>query len=333
MVLAATRMQPPSRMPSLITFASSATRFVISAPTAPVLEDSHRGGGKRRGEGGRAWCRDVRHRHRLHLLRIRFPGVLRTAHGRVPSRACSARATTQHGRVRSSGHRRRRSVKRPRSRIPFGVVRGERRSAPSSPLYGTATGNRALAYEYRPAADQGGTRTPQRPADGAGRRFWPPWRSTLVHRHRDRAVLRDHARQPASPEGPEPRPVPAVRGPTQSNGAVRRPRPARLLRGDAVRHVRLLGSKLGGHPDLHKLPGIEANTGALGHGLSIATGMALGLRAATNGGRVFTVPDSRLPKGHELEGASIANTTDSTTSSLSSMSTDACRSPGRPSRS
>lgn len=68
-----------------------------------------------------------------------------------------------------------------------------------------------------------------------------------------------------------------------------------------------VGSKLGGHPDLHKLPGIEANTGALGHGLSIAAGMALGLRAAGNGGRVFTVlGDGELPEGANWEGASIA---------------------------
>ena len=68
-----------------------------------------------------------------------------------------------------------------------------------------------------------------------------------------------------------------------------------------------VGSKLGGHPDLHKLPGIEANTGALGHGLSIAAGMALGLRAASNGGRVFTIlGDGELPEGANWEGASIA---------------------------
>ena len=30
-----------------------------------------------------------------------------------------------------------------------------------------------------------------------------------------------------------------------------------------------------GHPDMHKLPGVEANTGALGHGISIAAGMAM----------------------------------------------------------
>ena len=31
-----------------------------------------------------------------------------------------------------------------------------------------------------------------------------------------------------------------------------------------------LKTLLPGHPDMHKLPGVEANTGALGHGLSLA---------------------------------------------------------------
>ena len=35
-------------------------------------------------------------------------------------------------------------------------------------------------------------------------------------------------------------------------------------------------SQLNGHPDRNKVPGVEANTGPLGHGLPIAVGMALG---------------------------------------------------------
>lgn len=38
-------------------------------------------------------------------------------------------------------------------------------------------------------------------------------------------------------------------------------------------------SPLGSHPDRTLVPGIEASTGSLGHGLPIAVGMALGLRA------------------------------------------------------
>ncbi len=38
------------------------------------------------------------------------------------------------------------------------------------------------------------------------------------------------------------------------------------------------GALLGGHPDRQKIPGVEASTGALGHGLPIALGIALGIR-------------------------------------------------------
>ena len=34
-------------------------------------------------------------------------------------------------------------------------------------------------------------------------------------------------------------------------------------------------SILGGHPEKHKVPGVETSTGALGHGLSIAAGYAI----------------------------------------------------------
>ncbi|MDR1236735.1 MAG: transketolase [Propionibacteriaceae bacterium] len=63
-----------------------------------------------------------------------------------------------------------------------------------------------------------------------------------------------------------------------------------------------LGTKIPGHPDMHKLPGIEANTGALGHGLSICVGIALGLRLSGSQGRVFTIlGDGELPEGSNWE--------------------------------
>ncbi len=49
------------------------------------------------------------------------------------------------------------------------------------------------------------------------------------------------------------------------------------------------GSRLGGHPDRTKVPGVEASTGSLGHGLPIAAGMALGLRIRGRPQRVFAV--------------------------------------------
>ena len=68
-----------------------------------------------------------------------------------------------------------------------------------------------------------------------------------------------------------------------------------------------LNSKIPGHPDMHKLPGVEANTGALGHGLSIGLGMALGLRMDGAGSRVFVVMgDGELAEGSNWEAAAAA---------------------------
>lgn len=68
-----------------------------------------------------------------------------------------------------------------------------------------------------------------------------------------------------------------------------------------------LGTKLPGHPDMHKLPGVEANTGALGHGLAIAAGMALGIREDNTGARVYVVMgDGELAEGSNWEAAAAA---------------------------
>lgn len=68
-----------------------------------------------------------------------------------------------------------------------------------------------------------------------------------------------------------------------------------------------LDSKLPGHPDMHKLPGIEANTGALGHGLSIACGMALGLKVNNSEAKVYVVMgDGELCEGSNWEAAALA---------------------------
>src|SRR5579871_6132950 len=48
-------------------------------------------------------------------------------------------------------------------------------------------------------------------------------------------------------------------------------------------------SILGGHPEAGKIPGVEASTGALGHGLSVGLGMALAVRAQRRDARVFVV--------------------------------------------
>lgn len=69
-----------------------------------------------------------------------------------------------------------------------------------------------------------------------------------------------------------------------------------------------LGTKLGGHPDMHKLPGIETNTGALGHGLSIAGGMALGLKMDSLPAKVYVIMgDGELAEGSNWEAAAAAS--------------------------
>lgn len=66
-------------------------------------------------------------------------------------------------------------------------------------------------------------------------------------------------------------------------------------------------SPLIGHPN-NKIPGIEMNTGALGHGLSISVGMALGLKKDKKPNRVFTLMgDGELAEGSVWEAAMAAS--------------------------
>lgn len=66
-------------------------------------------------------------------------------------------------------------------------------------------------------------------------------------------------------------------------------------------------SMLNGHPDRNKLPGVEANTGPLGHGMPIAVGMALGARMRKESWRIFVlVGDGELQEGSNWEAAMCA---------------------------
>ncbi len=69
-----------------------------------------------------------------------------------------------------------------------------------------------------------------------------------------------------------------------------------------------LKSKLPGHPDMHKLPGIESNTGSLGHGLPISVGMAIGLKMDKSDAKVYTIMgDGELGEGTNWEAAAAAS--------------------------
>ncbi len=62
------------------------------------------------------------------------------------------------------------------------------------------------------------------------------------------------------------------------------------------------GSRLGGHPDFHKIPGIEVSTGSLGHGLPIAVGMAMALKFKGSKNKVFVIiGDGELNEGTNWE--------------------------------
>lgn len=63
-------------------------------------------------------------------------------------------------------------------------------------------------------------------------------------------------------------------------------------------------SRLGGHPEWRKLPGVEASTGALGHGLSIGVGMALAAKIRQADYRVVVVTgDGEINEGSVWEAA------------------------------
>lgn len=66
-------------------------------------------------------------------------------------------------------------------------------------------------------------------------------------------------------------------------------------------------SILGHHPDRNLVPGVEISSGSLGHGLPLALGTALGLRARRLAGRVWVlVGDGELEEGSNHEAAAFA---------------------------
>lgn len=76
---------------------------------------------------------------------------------------------------------------------------------------------------------------------------------------------------------------------------------------DELKTLRKIDSRLQGHPVLGTAPGIEASTGSLGQGLSIALGMALAARMDKNGVRVFCMMgDGECQEGQVWEAAMAA---------------------------
>lgn len=76
---------------------------------------------------------------------------------------------------------------------------------------------------------------------------------------------------------------------------------------DVIAQFSKFGSKFIGHPN-NKLPGIEMNSGSLGHGLPVSVGMALAGKMNGQPCRVYTVMgDGELAEGSVWEGAMAAS--------------------------
>ncbi len=67
-------------------------------------------------------------------------------------------------------------------------------------------------------------------------------------------------------------------------------------------------SKLPGHPVRHKTPGVELNTGALGHGLPVAVGLAIAAKKSGSKRKIYVLTgDGELAEGSNWEAALVAS--------------------------
>ena len=65
---------------------------------------------------------------------------------------------------------------------------------------------------------------------------------------------------------------------------------------------RHIDSYLQGHPNMNTVPGVDMSTGSLGQGISVAAGMALGLKKQGNAARVYTLlGDGEIQEGQVWE--------------------------------
>ena len=71
---------------------------------------------------------------------------------------------------------------------------------------------------------------------------------------------------------------------------------------------RAIGSRLQGHPDMNKAPGIDFSAGSLGQGVSAACGMALAGKLGHKDYRVYTIlGDGEIEEGQVWEAAMFAD--------------------------
>ena len=73
---------------------------------------------------------------------------------------------------------------------------------------------------------------------------------------------------------------------------------------EELKTFRNINSILQGHPDMKNIPGVDASTGSLGQGLSIANGMALASKMDSEGVRIYCIcGDGEIEEGQIWEAA------------------------------
>ena len=76
---------------------------------------------------------------------------------------------------------------------------------------------------------------------------------------------------------------------------------------EELHNLRKIGHMLQGHPVCTKVPGVEVSTGSLGHGVSVAAGIAKGLQMDEKPNRVYAlVGDGETQEGQVWEAAMFA---------------------------
>ena len=74
-----------------------------------------------------------------------------------------------------------------------------------------------------------------------------------------------------------------------------------------LKTLRHIGSHLQGHPSHRETPGVDASTGSLGQGISIAVGMAMSAKISNDDYRVYTMlGDGEIEEGQVWEAAMFA---------------------------
>ena len=80
-----------------------------------------------------------------------------------------------------------------------------------------------------------------------------------------------------------------------------------IIGSDMLNNFGAFESNLGGHPDRLKVPGVEASTGSLGHGLPMAVGLAFGAKIKKQSSKVYViVGDGECNEGTVWESALLA---------------------------